>query len=65
MSDEKKNLCPVCGQEIDIGEVDVNNNEEDGYGEMICPHTCPHCNAALTAHFDAGDAYAFLYFEED
>ena len=64
MDNEMDNKCPVCGKEIDIGDVDANNNEEDGYGMMTCPHVCPHCKAELTAYFDAGNGYDFLYFEE-
>lgn len=57
--------CPVCGMDISIDNIDVNNNEEDGYGEMLVYLACPHCNADLTAHFDTQDGYSFMYLEED
>lgn len=57
--------CPACGMDISIDNIDVNDNEEDGYGEMLVYFTCPHCNADLTAHFDAQDGYNFMYLEED
>lgn len=55
--------CPVCGGSIGLDGIDVNNNSEDGYGDMTVPCTCPHCRAELTARYDAQDGYAFLGFE--
>lgn len=57
--------CPVCGGYIDQDDIDVNNNTEDGYGEMKVPHMCPHCGAGLYAYYDAQDGYAFLRFETE
>lgn len=51
--------------DISIDNIDVNNNEEDGYGEMLVYFNCPHCNADLTAHFDVQDGYSFMYLEKD
>lgn len=56
----KTEKCPTCGMDIHI-----DDNEEDGYGEMLVYFACPHCNADLTAHFDAQDGYNFMYIEED
>lgn len=57
--------CPACGYEIDPDDIDVNDNEEDGYGDMIVHCTCPNCGQELKAHFDAQDGYDFQYFELD
>lgn len=46
-------------------DIHIDDNEEDGYGEMLVYFACPHCNADLTAHFDAQDGYNFMYIEED
>lgn len=58
-------LCPACGCEIDIDDIDVNDNTEDGYGDMLVPCTCPHCGKNLTAHFDAENGYDFTCFTID
>lgn len=64
-NDDEDSRCPVCGGAIDQDDIDVNNNTEDGYGEMKVPHMCPHCGAGLYAYYDAQDGYAFLRFETD
>lgn len=51
--------CPACGGEIDLDDVDVNDNDEDGYGEMTVHHTCPHCGAELHIIYDAQNGYDF------
>lgn len=57
--------CPVCEGEIDLDDIDVNDNTEDGYGDMIVPYVCPHCGANLTAHYDTQNGYDFTHFEID
>lgn len=51
--------CPACGGDVDLDDVDVNNGNEDGYGEMIAYHDCPHCGTELHVIFNAQDGYAF------
>lgn len=51
--------CPVCGAEIDLDDVDVNDNDEDGYGEMHVHHECPECRHELDIVFDAQNGYDF------
>lgn len=58
-------ICPACGMDIDISNINTNNNEEDGYGELLVYFNCPHCNAALTAHFDTQNGNNFMYLEKD
>lgn len=60
----EESKCPVCGTEISQDDIDVNNNEENGYGFMLVPHTCPHCGRELTAYYDAQDGYNFSHFEK-
>lgn len=55
--------CPVCGGEIDVDDIDVNNNDEDGYGYMSVYFDCPHCGAELKAYYDAQDGYSFSHIE--
>lgn len=51
--------CPVCDKLIDMDEVDVNNNTEDGYGQMAVDYDCPHCGTELRILYDAQNGYAF------
>lgn len=60
---DPESRCPICGAYIDQDDIDVNDNTEDGYGDMLVPVTCPECGSELTAHFDAQDGYDFKYFE--
>lgn len=55
--------CPACQGPIDLDDVDVNNNDENGYGEMVVYHTCPHCGAELHVCYDAQNGYDFKYIE--
>lgn len=63
-ADGKSGKCPVCGGNIDLDGVDVNNNTEDGYGEMAVYHACPHCGAELYVIYDAQDGYDFKRIEK-
>lgn len=59
-----KEKCPVCDNMIDLDGVDVNNNTEDGYGEMAVYHDCPHCHAELKIIYDAQAGYGFKRIEK-
>lgn len=60
---ETKYICPVCGESIDPDSIDMNNNEEDGYGQMEVPCSCKNCGAPLTAVFDCQNGYNFICFD--
>lgn len=55
--------CPACGAELDPDDIDVNDNDEDGYGEMHVRHTCPECGQELDVVFDAQNGYDFERIE--
>lgn len=57
-------ICPVCGKEIDPDGIDLDDSEEDGYGEMIAPCTCEHCGASLIAEYTLG-GYEFARFRKE
>lgn len=61
--DEEK--CPACGAAIDLGELDMNNSSEDGYGDMVVYHDYPNCGTALKSHFDEQNGYSYSYTEKD
>lgn len=55
--------CPVCGADVDEdGNVNLEESDEDGYGEMTAPATCPTCGAKLTAVY-VSDGYRFDRFK--
>lgn len=59
-------LCPVCGGLIDEDrDIDLDGNEEDGYGWMTVDFTCPHCQSPLTAYYDAQNGYDFDHLEKN
>lgn len=59
----KPEKCPVCGGTIDLGDVNANNNTEDGYGGMYAWHSCPRCKAELKVVYDAQHGYDFDHIE--
>lgn len=60
---EPSHACPVCGANVnEDGNVNLEESDEDGYGEMTAPATCPTCGAKLTAVY-VSDGYRFDRFK--
>jgi len=57
-------ICPVCGQEIDSDDIDLDSSEEDGYGGMTAPCTCAHCGTKLIAEYTNEAGYEFTGFRK-
>ena len=63
MDVDPSDRCPVCGTPIDQDDVDLNANDEDGYGWMSADCDCASCGAELAAWYEASDGYSFSHFE--
>ena len=63
-TEEPKHVCPVCGLEIDPGDIDLDNSVEDGYGGMTAPCFCKRCGAELIAEYACQGGYEFIGFKQ-
>lgn len=60
--DETEYICPICGKDVDLDDIDLANSEEDGYGKMTAPCVCKNCGANLIANY-ISDGYRFTEFD--